>query len=319
MRAHNPRVEASALLPDGFEGRVLEPSPPSSNDPVWFADDPTGLGRRSEAVVTPIPGEGVLWGELEGTLEQDYAASHWLDGRRRLSPLPAGFASTRDAIHQLAFYVLAPKRHAVTGKLGLRYTRGGLGTPFFGDDEQIRIENGVLVRQIGDTVETLQPATIREAATFVGLEYHEEWFEGFHDPLAPAPPDASIAIDTSAATALGDWFGFAAHVLERARRTPGAVDVSRVQLWPEHLDLAFEMGDEAGGHRAGYGASPGDAGHPEPYLYLSPWGSIDRSDPYWNEASFTGASLPCHELLAAPDPYDTALRFFAAGHARLNP
>lgn len=319
MRAHDPRTDASALLPPGLEARVLEPSPPSNRDTEWFADDPTDPTGASGEVVTPIPGEGFRWADVDGSAAQAYAAGHWLDGRRRLSPLPPTFATTRDAIHQLAFFVLAPARYAATGKLGLRYTHGGLGTPFFGANQQLRVEAGTLVRQEGDQVEWLLPRSIGEAADFVGIEYRPTWFEGFHDPLVPLPPDAPLAIDPAAATALADWFGFATHVLERGRRTEGATDVSRVQLWPEHLDPAFEMGDQSSGRRASYGASAGDGGHPEPYLYVSAWGSIDRSDPYWNDETFNGASLPYGALLTAEDPYDAAIQFLTAGHRRLNP
>ena len=44
----------------------------------------------------------------------------------------------------------------------------------------------------------------------------------------------------------------------------------RPQIWPEHFDLACELGADAG-TRARYGASPGDAAIPQPYLYVGPW------------------------------------------------
>ena len=31
------------------------------------------------------------------------------------------------------------RRFAATRRMGLRYTRGGFGTPFFGADEQVRL------------------------------------------------------------------------------------------------------------------------------------------------------------------------------------
>jgi hypothetical protein len=115
--------------------------------------------------------------------------------------------------------------------------------------------------------------------------------------------------------AVADWFGFATHVLERTRRTAGADDVSRVQLWPEHFDPAFEVGSNARGAPPGYGASPGDDAHPEPYLYVAACGDIDRTDPHWNDTAFDGASLgirrpdgiprplqPCHHLLPGRPP-----------------
>ena len=55
------------------------------------------------------------------------------------------------------------------------------------------------------------------------------------------------------------------------RRTPTQPSSSS-QLWPEHFDLACEIGDADAGTRANYGASPGDAAIPEPYLYVGPVG-----------------------------------------------
>ncbi|MGI9602080.1 MAG: hypothetical protein ACR2QE_09360, partial [Acidimicrobiales bacterium] len=84
-----------------------------------------------------------------------------------------------------------------------------------------------------------------------------------------------------------------------------------------HLDAAIEMGDTDAGRRATYGASAGDDAHPEPYLYVGPWGEIDADDPAWNDQHFTGASLPYDELCAAPDPRQLALQFSRDALARL--
>jgi hypothetical protein len=313
--ARHPRSEASALLPEGHQARVLEPSPPSNADPEWFADDPTDPGGATGTLVTPIPGEGVLWTDLAfgDTRLAAYAADHWLGSYRRLADLPAGFRTTRRALHQIAFFAVAPKRYAETGKLGLRYTQGGFGTPFFGADAQVRIEGDLLIHQRGDRVAGVTISTVRNSAAFLGISYEEEWFAGFHDPLTPVGPDVPLYVDPASATALGDWFGFATSVLEEARRTPGAEDVGRVQLWPEHFDPAFEMGSLDKGHRASYGASPGDEAHEEPYLYVAAWGEIDRSNAFWNDDSFNGASLSYQALLSADDQRQTALAFIREG------
>jgi hypothetical protein len=320
----SPRSEAGILLPAGFEGRFLEPSPPANADPQWYADDPTNPPGPVTDVVTPIPGEGLTWGEMAATDASiaAFAADHWLDGRRRLDPLPAGYEEGRGALHQLAFYAVAPKRFDANGKLGLRYTHRGFGTPFFlgpsGDTEQVRVRGTEVIHQVGDHVCSHRITNLAEVAGFLGLAYRDVWFDGFHDPLPPVGPDAPLAVESVITEAVGAWFGFATHVLERARRTTGAEDVSRVQLWPEHFDPAFEMGSSARGSRASYGASPGDAAHPEPYLYVSAWGEIDRGDPFWNDRAFNGASLPYRELLTAADPYLLALDFLADGYRRLN-
>ena len=318
-QARNARDEATALLPAGHEARVLEPSPPANTDPDWYADDPTGSTDGTGTIVTPIPGEGTTWTDLAAGHADlaAYAADHWLGSYRRLAELPAGYGAGRDALHQLAFFAIAPKRHGATGKLGLRYTYGGFGTPFFGADEQIRVESNLLVHQEGDQIRSTPITTLEAACHNLGIRYRDVWYEGFHDPLSPVGASTELSVLPAVTAAIGDWFGFGTSVLEQGRRTPKAVEVSRVQLWPEHFDLSFEMGSYDEGQRASYGASPGDDAHPEPYLYVAAWGEIDRSDPYWNDPAFNGASLPYRELLAADDQGGTALAFLRDGHERL--
>ena len=82
-----------------------------------------------------------------------------------------------------------------------------------------------------------------------------------------------------------------------------------MQLWPEHFDIAVELGTERDGHRAGFGASPGDELHPEPYLYVVPWSEVPASD-LWQATAFRGAELPYATLLLAENQRETALRFF---------
>lgn len=319
IKARHPRAEADALLPAGHSARVLEPSPPANTDPAWYADDPTDPKGGEGTIVTPIQGEGVLWDEIIAAHPEvgPYASDHWLGGYHRLEPLPDGFETTRQALHQIAFFAVSPKRHTETGKLGLRYTYQGFGTPFFGDNEQVRVEGATLVHQQNGEVSATSPTDLADACEFLGIPYREEWFEDFHDPLTPAGARATLDIDVGAADAIGDWFGFATLVLERARRTPGAAEVTRVQLWPEHFDSAFEMGSYERGHRASYGASAGDDSHPGPYLYVAAWGDIDRGDPFWNDRSFNGASLSYDELLDSEDQIETALDFLARGYERL--
>lgn len=317
--ARDPRSEATRWLADGHEARVLEPSMPANTDPGFYADDPTDPSGAEGLVVSPTGDGDLTWDEYLANHRDvaGFARSHWLGDLARLDELPAAYTGTRTSMHQLAFFVVAPKRYEATGKLGLRYTYRGFGTPFFGRDEQVRVEGGRIVVQVGEEVRSLAPRSVSEAARFIDLDYREVWFQGFHDPLAPIDPGAALEIDEAAASVVADWFGFATHVLERARRAPGAVDVSRVQLWPEHFDPAFEMGDAERGERASYGASPGDEAIPEPYLYVAAWGDIDRSEPYWNAESFNGAFLPYSDLLAADDQVATALSFIRTGHGAL--
>jgi hypothetical protein len=323
-RVRDARSEADALLKEPYEARVLEPSPPADmSDPAYLAEDPTDR-TGAHRVVSPVSDGDVLWADHAAGSAQlaAFARAHWLGPRRRLVRLPAAFVSSRDAAHQLAFFAIAPKRHAEVGKLGLRWTRGGLGTPFHPTDEgdqQVRLDGDALIVQTGHEVDWITPTTVGEACAFLGVEYRPVWFEGFRDPLDPVGPDVELALDAEAVRVLGDWFGFATGVLEELRRTPGAVDVGRVQLWPEHLDPAVELGSQEAGQRASYGASPGDADHDEPYLYVAPWSGPGPSadDPYWNDDTFGGASLPYAQLLDAEHQFATALEFLRRGHELL--
>ncbi len=63
--------------------------------------------------------------------------------------LPPTYAATRNALQRVAVHVLARRRHAVTGRFGLRATPGGFGTPAFGPDEEVlRIAGDRLVRPV---------------------------------------------------------------------------------------------------------------------------------------------------------------------------
>ena len=276
----NPRAEAEDKLGGDYEARVLEPSPPAVTEPP-FADDPVDPGEVPEGrkLVSPVHNRGDLtWDEIAQE-EPDLApwcAERWLGAWKRLDPLPPKFAETRISLHQVAEAVVTPARKP-DNEIALRYTRGGYGTPFFqedGADCQVRVEHGELVRQRG-TEETREPL-----------------------------PNVEVA----AASALGDFYGFGCSVLEQLRADESDGDPSIVQLWPEHFDIAVELGDEAAGQRATYGASPGDDEHPEPYIYVSVW-SADVSGELWNATGFKGAELRYSELLEAENQRHAALEF----------
>jgi hypothetical protein len=172
--------------------------------------------------------------------------------------------------------VVSPARRP-DNEIALRYTRGGFGTPFFvedGVDCQVRVEHGELVRQ-----------------------------RGREEKREPLP-----GVDPAAASALGDIYGLACSVLEQLRADEVDGDPSIVQLWPEHFDIAIELGAESRGERANFGASPGDDEHPEPYLYVGPW-AAEVSGELWNATGFTGAELTYSELIAADDHRRAALDF----------
>ena len=237
-----------------------------------------------------------------------------------LPPLPAGHAATRHALQRVATHVLARRRHALTGRIGLRASPGGLATPAAGDGpEVLRTDGDLLVVERGGTA-SLTPMTSLEAlAGVAGIDLSAPFDAG---PDAPpvGDPAASLGIDDRAARALAAWWGFATTVLDEmvAWLGPGA-SPSVVQVWPEHFDVACDVAWGPGeGERAGIGGSPGDGFHAEPYLYLGPWGPGRPGDAaYWN-APF-GAVAGYAELRAADDPRAAAVAFLRRGLGALAP
>jgi hypothetical protein len=314
----DPRSEADERVAGRFDARVLEPSPPASTEPPFFAGDPVqdqdGSGRPVLAPV-PVPGEASTWDELarSDAALASWCADRWLGAWSALE-LPddrEALVATRRSWHTLAEHVVAPARFHANGKIGLRYTRGGFGTPFFGSDVQVRLlAAGVAVVRGGE--QSVHPVTtVAAAASAVGVAPGAP--TEVYAPTTALEPDAPLATYAASARFLGDWFGFGASVLEQLRAEVGDQDPARVQLWPEHFDLSFDFGDEAGGRRATYGASPGDEAHPEPYVYVSPW--QPQTGGLWNEGSF--ASLPFAALAASADQRGAVLGFFARARAAL--
>jgi hypothetical protein len=305
----DPRHEAAARLAtpaDREAVRVLEPAPPAVTEPPWFADDPLAPGGH----VVPVDRPGsTSWRDLcherGDTALVAFCMERWLGPWRRLEAVPATFAATRASLHAVAEHVLCPLRQAATGKIGLRWTLGGFGTPFLPGGRQARVERADLVD--GDPVhgDRRQPlATLGAAAAFVGIT---PGAPAAFTATTPLDVDAPLTIDAEAAARLGDWFGFTTAALEQIRAEGTLAEPGRPQLWPEHFDLAVDLGGEAS--RANFGGSPGDADHPEPYLYIGPW--EPRTGPFWNEPF--GASLGYSALLGAVNQREAALGFLRTG------
>ena len=316
--AHDPAAEAAAVVGDGYEVRVLEPSPPAVAEGPFWADDPADPSRSGPGpLVAPHSGGDLNWDDLIAARPElaDFAADRWLGARRQLPELPSDYPAALFDFHRLAYSVVAEARHQCNGKFGLRYTRGGFGTPFFGDDTQVRVAGDQLVVQAAMQARSTTITTLREAGEFVGVAPGTAAAE--HD--SPELGDIDRPLDARAEVGefLGAWFGLATAALEELRFSGGTADPERVQLWPGHLDPAIAAGDAESGQRATYGLSPGDHSHDEPYIYVAAWGDVDRSDPFWNETSFNGASLSFSDLVSADDHHNAAVAFLKGGYARL--
>jgi len=204
--------------------------------------------------------------------------------------------ATRESFHALAEQVISPLRVQATGnEIALQPRPGGFGTPDLPGGGWVGVSGTDVVRTDG----ARQPiTTLREAAAFVGLH------------TAVALSDETLAVQPAAAAEL-------AAVWEQGGRQLAALvadaqpdeDVSEIRLWPEHFDIAIELGDEAAGQRAAYGVSPGDDEHPRPYAYVAPWVAPEPA-PVWNATAFRGAET--ERLDDAPELWQACRAHLAA-------
>lgn len=228
-----------------------------------------------------------------------------------LKPLPETYERTVADLHRLAVYVVSPAQRLVNGEIIMRSTHGGFET-FEYDGHVTRVVDDRLVLDGAAHPIT----TLREAARFLGIEPDVGQEEEFDVPPA-GDVDEPLRIDLTASGALAEWFEFATGMLEalRADASP-ADDATIVRIWPEHFDVAIDMGDASVSRRATYGGSPGDRHHAEPYLYASPWAG--RVDPFFADPGFRGAALTYSDLLAAPDAERAASEFLAEARRRID-
>ena len=220
----------------------------------------------------------------------------------RLRPLPSTFPTTVAALHRVAERIVSPARKP-DREISLEATPGGFGTPVFehdGTPHQVRVDGAELVLRSGDGERRAALTTLAEAGRLVaGLL-----------PAGAGDDHAALDVDPAAAAALADWYAFGAAVLGQVVADAAPEDASSpVRLWPEHFDIAIELGAEERGLRANYGLSPGDEEHPEPYVYVGPW-TAEVSGELWQARGFRGAELTYAELLTAEDQRTAALDFF---------
>lgn len=215
--------------------------------------------------------------------------------------------STRATLQRVATHVLARRRHAVTGRFGLRATPGGFGTPAFGPPdavEVLRVAGTAFVREVGPSTTTvpLAGATLARLAAVAEVDLAAEFGVGRDTPPL-GDPEAPLAIDADEAATVAAWFDLGWQALDGV-----GVEHTTVQLWPEHFDAGCSVAD-----RCNLGASPGDGFCPEPYLYVGPWSVEDRpGDPaFWN-APF-GAVARIGEV----GDVDAAAAFFRRGLEQL--
>jgi hypothetical protein len=198
-------------------------------------------------------------------------------------------SSATGPLHLVAVHVVARARQQATGRFSLRVTPGGFGTPEFGDDaKRVRVSGGTLIAEsdapgaAASTALEIDGASLRELAALAGVDLAATLDVG-HETPDVGDPEAPLDLDPEAATALGEWFGTVAAVLDRVvAAVPSGGAPTLARLWPEHFDTAVEAVARPG-VRVNLGGSPGDGYIDEPYFYIGPWTADRPGDPaFWN-------------------------------------
>jgi hypothetical protein len=229
-----------------------------------------------------------------------------------LAELPPSFVSTRDALHAVAEQVVAAAYYHATTHIGLRPSPRGFGTPEYGEHERVRVDATALVHERAGTTRRHEITSLRAASGFIGVPLGAP---PVYTPATSIAPDEPLRIDRDGALALADWYALGAALLSDLRSAHAGISSSDTQLWPEHFDLACEIGDNDSGTRANYGASPGDATIAEPYLYVGPW-LAERRTGALGQYSF-GAALTYSELRRAGEAGAAGREFFESAAAQL--
>ena len=110
----------------------------------------------------------------------------------------------------------------------------------------------------------------------------------------------------AAFTELQNYYSNAAFVLENISNKEK--DVSPVQCWPHHFDIAALITIESNPNSEksksiGVGLSPGDESYSEPYFYISPWPYPENKDDlpklnygHWYKQGWFGGILTASEI-----------------------
>ena len=212
------------------------------------------------------------------------------------------FAETRLSLHALAEHVLAAARYHAVGHIGLQVAPGGFATPPLGHDHRtIGVEGTELVVRAGGLERRAPLTTLRAAGEFAGVEPGAP--SEVYKPATPCDLDASLMVDADAARRMADWYALGDGALRRLTLEIADDRPSDLTLWPEHFDVGIRAGE------VNYGASPGDAQIPEPYLYVGPTGLnlTATDDSFWNQPF--GATMTWEDIGSVED----AVAFFRQG------
>lgn len=218
---------------------------------------------------------------------------------------PGALVATRRTLHVVAEHVVMPDYHDRTCRIGLRPAAGGFATPPYahpdGYTRRLRLDGTDVVderdgRSITRT-SLATPTTLGEVRA--ALEITADAPGDIYDLGSDGAPGQVLVVDPASAAVVAELFATTDEALTALRAEAeaepgrdGDEGIGSIQLWPEHFDLACSI------DQITYGASPGDDGHPEPYLYVAPWDGPGRGG-FGNEPF--GASRPALPVPSAPE------------------
>jgi hypothetical protein len=211
------------------------------------------------------------------------------------------FAETRESLHALAEHVLAAARYHAIGRIGLQVVPGGFAPAPFDDHRTIGVDETELVVRADGQERCTLISRLRAAGEFADVEPGAP--SNVYEPATPCNLDAPLMVDVDAARRMADWYALGDAALRRLTLDIADDQPSDVTLWPEHFDAAIRAGE------VNYGASPGDAQVPEPYLYIGPT-ALDlaaKGDSFWNQPF--GATMTWEDVRSV----ENAVAFFWQG------
>lgn len=199
------------------------------------------------------------------------------------------YTRTRRSLHGLAELVLAGPRYRQGGSIRLKVQPPGFRTR----DEPVVAMRGSALVAAGTTVD-VHGLTFAQAAARIGLEASR--LDDVYPDGPQLDPDDVIDLDPESVQQVAHALALGDEALRSFHESADPI------LWPEHFDVAIDLGEVT------YGVSPGDGYLDRPYAYVSRRGPV--TDEFWN-APF-GAARRLAELGRAAE----VAGFFREGAAR---
>lgn len=196
------------------------------------------------------------------------------------------YTRTRHSLHGLAELVLAGPQYRQQGSIKLRVQGEGFRTR---DEPVVAVSGSALAT--ADIKVDVHGLTFAQAAARIGLEASR--LDDVYSDGPKISPDDAIHLDATAVRQVEHAFALGDQALRRFNELADPI------LWPEHFDVAIEIGEVT------FGVSPGDRYFDRPYAYVA------RPGPFTGE--FWNAPFGAARLLAELAGVDGIVAFFRQG------